>query len=41
MSAATGLLGLADDNCPARPLLPLRTEQLVELKHVISSLELT
>ena len=41
MSAAAGLLGLADDNCLPRPLLPLRADQLAELKHVISSLELT
>lgn len=40
MSAAASLLGLADDNCLPRPLLPLRAEQLTEVKRVISDLEL-
>jgi len=40
MSAAASVLGLADENCLPRPLLPLRTDQLTELKRVIFSLDL-
>lgn len=41
ISAAAGILGLADDNCLPRPLLPLRPDQITEVKRVISSLELS
>lgn len=40
ISAAAGLLGLTDDNCLPRPLLPLRADQLTELRRVILELEL-
>lgn len=41
IAAAASILGMADENCLPRPLLPIRNEKLAELKHVISSLELT
>ncbi|WAT01676.1 dihydrodipicolinate synthase family protein [Rouxiella chamberiensis] len=40
ISAAAGLLGLTDYDCLPRPLLPLRADQLADVKRVISSLEL-
>lgn len=40
ISAAAGLLGLTDVNCLPRPLLPLRADQLNEVRRVISDLEL-
>ena len=40
ISAAASILGLADENCLPRPLLPIRGDKVAELKHVISSLEL-
>ncbi|WP_370606146.1 dihydrodipicolinate synthase family protein [Pantoea ananatis] len=41
IAAAASILGMADENCLPRPLSPIRGERFAELKHVISSLELT
>jgi len=41
IAAAASILGMADENCLPRPLLPIRGERFAELKRVISSLELT